>query len=109
MAPRDDPRRPVDVDDHRLDEGYPVTIELLALEYGSRQLAFEPTATGDRFVDVLDRLAGGTYDSPQEVRTGIRTERGPDVAIIREKADIFPGEERVDRQPWTSAEYAGSE
>ncbi|MFQ3295930.1 MAG: hypothetical protein ACI9PP_000702 [Halobacteriales archaeon] len=36
MAPRDDPRRPMDVEDHRLDEGYPVTIESLALEYGSR-------------------------------------------------------------------------
>lgn len=109
MAPRDARRRPADVDDHRLNEGYPVTTQSLALEYGSRRLVFEPTATGDRFVDVLDRLAGGTYDSAQEVRTGVRTEGRPDEAVIRENGDILPDEERVDLQPWTSAEYAGSE
>lgn len=109
MPPRDDRRRPPDVDDHRLDDGYPVTTESLALEYGSRRLAFSPDATGDRFVDTLDRLLAGSYDSSHEVRTGITVDTVPDPATIREEADVLPGDERVDRRPWTSADESGEE
>ena len=103
MPPRDDRRRPSDVDDHRLDDGYPVTSESLALEYGSRRLAFDPDATGDRFVDALDRLIAGSYDSPHEVRTGITVDRVPHPATIRDESDVLPGDERVDRRRWTSS------
>lgn len=101
MPPRDDRRRSPDVDDRRLDDGYPVTTESLALEYGSRRLSFAPDATGDRFVDALDRLLAGSYDSPHEVRTGITVDPVPHPATIREEADVLPGDERVDRRPWT--------
>jgi hypothetical protein len=110
MPPPDDDRRhPRDADGPGLDAGYPVSNELLALEYGGRRLAFAPNATGDRFVDVLDRLVPGSYDSPHEVRSGIGTDGTPDVAIIREESTVLPGDELVDRRQWTSAEDADRE
>ncbi|MEF8757446.1 MAG: hypothetical protein V5A33_04340 [Halobacteriales archaeon] len=104
MPGPEDRRRPPDVEENRLDDGYPVTSESLALEYGSRRLAFEPTATGDRFVDVLDRLVAGSYDSPHEVRTGIAVESTPKPATIREDTNVLPGDERVDRLPWATSD-----
>lgn len=109
MPPRDDRRRPPDVDDHGIDDGYPVTSEALALEYGSRRLAFSPDATGDRFVDVLDRLIAGSYDSPHEVRTAIAVDPVPYPATILEESDVLPGDERVDRRPWTFSDESDEE
>ncbi|MFT4891197.1 MAG: hypothetical protein ACI9YT_002122 [Halobacteriales archaeon] len=107
MAGSEDRRQPPDVDDHRLDDGYPVTSESLALEYGGRRLAFSPESTGDRFVDVLDRLVAGSYDSPHEVRTGIAVDSAPYPATIREETSVLPGEERVERRPWASSDESG--
>ena len=109
MPPRDDRRRPPDVDDPRLDDGYPVTSESLALEYGSRRLAFSPDATGDRFVDALDRLIAGRHDSPHEVRTGITVDPVPHPTTILEESDTLPGGERIDRPPWTSSDESEKE
>jgi hypothetical protein len=109
MSNRDDRRRPTDVDDHRLDDGYPVTNESLALEYGSRRIAFDPEATGDRFVDTLDRLVAGSYDSPHEVRTAITVDSVPHPTTIREETAVLPGGEPVDRIPWTSIDESDAE
>lgn len=110
MPQSDDRRGPGGVDESRLDEGYPVTSEALAVEYGSRRLAFAPDATGDRFVDVLDRLVDGSYDSPHEVRSGIAQELVPQPGMIREDTSVLPGDERVDKRPWAwSAESDESE
>jgi len=109
MPNPDDRRRPTDADDHRLDDGYAVTSVGLAVEYGSRRLAFAPEATGDRFVDVLDRLVDGSYDSPHEVRSGVALELVPQPGMIREDTSVLPDDERVDKRPWArSAESEGN-